>query len=249
MTALRTRDLRAVLDVAWSLGEAPDLPAFRRAALELCAGLVPGDVHGYNEVPPGGAAPLVMMNATPAAAAWQEALVRLRDEHPLVRRFLATGDGSATAISDLMTPRAFRGSEFYRDVLSFADGRDQIAVSMGGPGGVVIGLAVNRLRPGFSRRDHEVLDALRPFLVQAHRRVVERERRDLTPVALRDLGLTQREAEVLALVARGATNAGIAGTLGCSELTVAKHLTHVYGKLGVANRTGAVREARERLAL
>src|SRR5688572_25621414 len=102
MSALRTSDLRAVLDVAWSLGEAQDLPSFRRAALDLCPRLVPGDVHGYNEVPADGAPPLVLMDHTPTQDAWWDAIGRLRDEHPIVQNFLATGDGRTTAISDLM---------------------------------------------------------------------------------------------------------------------------------------------------
>jgi DNA-binding CsgD family transcriptional regulator len=52
-------------------------------------------------------------------------------------------------------------------------------------------------------------------------------------------GLTAREAEILAMVAGGKTNAGIAGELVISERTVQKHLEHIFKKLGVANRTGA----------
>ncbi|HEX8208499.1 MAG TPA: LuxR C-terminal-related transcriptional regulator [Solirubrobacteraceae bacterium] len=250
MSALRTSDLRAVLEVAWSLGEAEDLPAFREAALALCPRLVEGDVCAYNEVPADGSPALVMMDHYPAGLPWWDAVGRLRDEHPLVLHFLATGSGKTIAISDLMSRRAFEGSEFYREVLSYCDGRDQLAVSMGPPD-VAIGFAVNRRRRGFSARDHEVLDALRPFLVQARRRVTRREHTsgELTVPALRELGLTRREAEVLARVALGETNAAIATALGSSPLTVAKQLTRVYEKLGVPNRTAAVRAARERLGL
>lgn len=51
--------------------------------------------------------------------------------------------------------------------------------------------------------------------------------------------LTPREREVLALVARGRENDGIAHELGIATATVAKHLEHVYEKLGVSNRTAA----------
>ena len=179
-------------------------------------------------------------------------------------------------------------------------------------------VAVNRLRPGFSARDHAVFDALRPFLVQSHRRVLRREHtraalaaagaavvvlgrdrrveyvtpeaerllgdsapapgthlhdvpavddfagrvvavdgwdalvfeplvRDPAPEELETLGLTRREAEVLAHVARGHSNEAVARELTISELTVAKHLSHVYAKLGVANRTAAVRTVRDLL--
>jgi predicted ATPase/DNA-binding CsgD family transcriptional regulator len=52
-------------------------------------------------------------------------------------------------------------------------------------------------------------------------------------------GLSERELEVLRLVARGATNREIAEALFLSEKTVARHLTHIYTKTGVDNRTGA----------
>lgn len=52
--------------------------------------------------------------------------------------------------------------------------------------------------------------------------------------------LTEREAEVLALVARGATNAQIADQLVVAESTVKTHVKHILRKLGVANRAQAI---------
>ena len=60
------------------------------------------------------------------------------------------------------------------------------------------------------------------------------------------LSLTDRETEVLALVADGLTNRAVARRLGISEATVKTHLAHVYTKLGVLDRAAAVREAWER---
>lgn len=51
--------------------------------------------------------------------------------------------------------------------------------------------------------------------------------------------LTERELEVLALVAAGRSNADVARMLWVSEATVKLHLSHIYGKLGVTNRTAA----------
>ena len=53
-------------------------------------------------------------------------------------------------------------------------------------------------------------------------------------------GLSAREAEVLRLVADGKTNRQISEELVLSERTVAKHLDHVYTKLGVSSRAAAV---------
>ena len=51
--------------------------------------------------------------------------------------------------------------------------------------------------------------------------------------------LTSRQAEVLALVATGCTNAEIAARLGLSRQTVRDHLAGVYAALGVHNRMSA----------
>jgi DNA-binding CsgD family transcriptional regulator len=63
------------------------------------------------------------------------------------------------------------------------------------------------------------------------------------PRSLQGLGLTPREAEVLAWVARGKTNDEIGRILGSRPATVAKHLERIYEKLGVETRTAAAVEA------
>jgi DNA-binding NarL/FixJ family response regulator len=71
-----------------------------------------------------------------------------------------------------------------------------------------------------------------------------------------DCPLTDRELEILKLVAEGHTNGRIARELWVTEQTVKFHLSNTYRKLGVANRTEASRYAhlhnltapRERLA-
>ena len=52
--------------------------------------------------------------------------------------------------------------------------------------------------------------------------------------------LTEREIEVLQLVARGLSNRDIAGAIGRSDETVKLHLKNIFVKLGVADRTEAV---------
>jgi DNA-binding CsgD family transcriptional regulator len=53
------------------------------------------------------------------------------------------------------------------------------------------------------------------------------------------VGLTPREVEVLALVARGSSNKEIARRLSISAKTVGNHVEHIYRKIGVTSRAGA----------
>ena len=55
--------------------------------------------------------------------------------------------------------------------------------------------------------------------------------------------LTPREVQVLELLAEGLANKAIADRLGISDQTVKFHVAAILGKLGVANRTEAVRVA------
>ncbi len=57
--------------------------------------------------------------------------------------------------------------------------------------------------------------------------------------------LTERELEILALLAAGESNPNIAGSLHLSVGTVKWHTSNIYGKLGVRNRTEASVRARE----
>jgi DNA-binding NarL/FixJ family response regulator len=63
--------------------------------------------------------------------------------------------------------------------------------------------------------------------------------------AARDAGLTERELVIVRAVARGLSNEAIAKELWVAEQTVKFHLTNVYRKLDVSNRTEAARYAFE----
>ena len=58
-------------------------------------------------------------------------------------------------------------------------------------------------------------------------------------------GLTARELEVLTLLSEGMANGAVARRLGVSTRTVAHHVEHLLGKLGVGSRTAAARIAVE----
>lgn len=62
--------------------------------------------------------------------------------------------------------------------------------------------------------------------------------------AIRSLGLTPRECEILALLASGQSNKELARTLGVSPNTIKTHIARVYEKLEVERRIEAIEKAR-----
>lgn len=93
----------------------------------------------------------------------------------------------------------------------------------------------------------EIDDAIRRVLrgeKAIHPRVAELLCAEQAPAPL-SAPLTERESELLAVLAAGATNKQAARRLGISEGTVKAHLANLMRKLGAANRTEAVHRARE----
>jgi DNA-binding CsgD family transcriptional regulator len=70
--------------------------------------------------------------------------------------------------------------------------------------------------------------------------LLDEERLLADPERARRFGLTERETQVLSLVARGLTNRAIGEQLEISARTVHKHLENVYAKLGVGTRADAL---------
>jgi two-component system, NarL family, response regulator LiaR len=102
------------------------------------------------------------------------------------------------------------------------------------------GYLLKDVEPGeLVRAIHTVNDG-EPLL---HPAVTARVMRELSegdePAATADGGLTAREREVLALVARGLPNKLIARELGIAEKTVKTHVSSILAKLGVSDRTQA----------
>lgn len=83
----------------------------------------------------------------------------------------------------------------------------------------------------FSERDRTDLYLLRPHVEAAHRRNQHTQ-------AVADL--TPRQRQLLILVEQGLTNYQVARQLHIAEGTVRAHLNHIYSRLGVTSRTGAV---------
>lgn len=98
-------------------------------------------------------------------------------------------------------------------------------------------------RPMVVRRDGRRLIAR---LLSAEGRsmlILEEHSESINVEALRRVGLTRREIEVIAWVAQGKTNIEVAMVLGVSPRTVQKHLERIYQKMGVETRTAAALRA------
>ncbi|WP_421120016.1 HD domain-containing phosphohydrolase [Aquihabitans daechungensis] len=102
------------------------------------------------------------------------------------------------------------------------------------------------------RPHREALDAEAAAAVLADEVRAQRLDRDAVQAVLREIGhpgldgraahpagLSDREIEVLALIARGHTNAEVAGQLFISRRTAEHHAQHIYAKIGVSTRAGA----------
>jgi DNA-binding CsgD family transcriptional regulator len=156
---------------------------------------------------------------------------------PLIRHTRPGGDGRPIRRSDLQSMRSFRSSGMYADV-ACAVGVDQMLAMAVSAGGLHVCISLNRAGPDFTAADVDILTRLRPLLA---RRIA------LLPAILAAAGdpqLTDRQREVLLLVAEGLTDTAIAHRLDCSPRTVDKHLEHVYRKLGVSCRAAAIASAR-----
>jgi DNA-binding NarL/FixJ family response regulator len=78
--------------------------------------------------------------------------------------------------------------------------------------------------------------AVAPRILEHYRRAVAPAGREAARLEL----LTDRERDVLRLIARGATNSEIAATLYVAEATVKTHVGSIFGKLGVRDRPAAI---------
>jgi DNA-binding CsgD family transcriptional regulator len=283
---------------------------------------------------------------------WKQHMI----QHPILAYVERTGDGQAKKISDFLSLDQFQRLGLYNEFFRPLRIEDDMSMALSLSPGLVIGIALHRSRPTFSERDRQLLNLLRPHLVQAYRNaqavtrmtqelalveqgvteldrgvivltreahvrlitdrarqwvatyfeggvlptdrlpddlwrwvrhqewldnatdvpnprepltversgmrlmvrlvegtehkflLLEEQQTSLQPAALESLGLSRREAEVLAWVAQGRSNHAIGVLLGCSELTVKKHLEHIYDKLGVLNRTEAAARALQQRA-
>jgi DNA-binding CsgD family transcriptional regulator len=169
-------------------------------------------------------------------------------EHPLVVHRQAGGvsaDGTRgpAKISDVVSGQGFRRLGIYAEYFRHVPTDDQIAFTVPGAAeGEMIGITLSRSGREFSEEDSAVLSSLVAPVRNALRRSSTRHRCQAAVAAEPDglADLTKRERQVLELAAAGRTNLAIARAINVSPRTIAKHLEHIYRKLGVTGRAAAV---------
>jgi DNA-binding CsgD family transcriptional regulator len=163
-----------------------------------------------------------------------EALDAGCDSYPL-RDLDWAGSPEPLRISDVVSQRAFRRSPFYALIAKPSGVEHELKLWLPAPPGHARFLELARgPGPNFAERDRSLLALIRPHLARVRAGWELRARVEC---------LTERELEVLQLVAEGLTNREIARRLFISPATVRTHLEHVFEKLGVGSRTAAVRAA------
>jgi DNA-binding CsgD family transcriptional regulator len=249
---LSSSDLRRLLRVLQDFYALSDLGTYPRRVITALSILIPARFITYNEVhrdparnryvwwPPS----TQPHRRSPIYKAFE----RNVGEHPLIAHYARTNDHRPLAISDFLSQKEFHRLKLYQEFYKPLRVEHQLAVTLPGPRGVVIGIAISRSRGGFSERDRSVLAALRPHVIQAYAHALRGTRlKRPGPAASSSVaahaGLSPRQIETLAWVAKGKTNAEIAALLSVSPRTVQKHLELVYQRLGVESRTAAVMRA------
>ena len=236
--------LRRAVSLVDSRAELDDPDGFAAIVLPGLAGLLGCDVATYNEIGPAPGqtsyADYPVGALDPATRAVFAAHVH---EHPLVNHYRATGSGQPVMISDFLSPDRFHRLGIYAEFFRGIPVEHQVALSLPGPDQQVIGVAMSRARHDFCDEDRALLSVLRAPLMAARLRARRRRqaRQIYTAMGYTELAdLTEREIQILRLVADGRTNASIAHALEVSPRTVAKHLEHIYHKFGVSSRAAAV---------
>jgi DNA-binding CsgD family transcriptional regulator len=240
-TGLCEQDLRRVLDVI-DAGRAEATGAgLAEELMTSLAALVPSDLLSFSDVAiddrtvyvdeEWDGAQLLLEDqpcTDPEALFWQH-----YEDSPCSYPTRTGDDRSVTLLSDFVSEREWRQSPMYADLFR-ADGlvHELMCCMPIGSGSRTPRILFFRTTSDFTERDRLVMALLRPHLVEWDRT------RRAAPAPL-----TDRQTELMRLVAAGHSNAEIAATLYVSPHTVRKHLENIFSRLGVTSRTAAVARA------
>jgi DNA-binding CsgD family transcriptional regulator len=237
------------------IGAVDHLDGFGQGVLAELSAIVPFDLGVFNEVDP--ERRFARFDVHPPDAGRPDWTFDTYDTHlpgnPMFRHVSATGDASATRLSDFVTREELHQSRLYVEVLAPLGVDYQVALSLTAKGPAIAAIALLRSRVDFTDDEVALLDLLRPHLVRVHHRLHGAAARGRTPhfdttagdEAMRGLGLTERETTVLRLLVAGLSMEELTAQMRITEGTLRKHLEHLYRKLDVTTRAGATARAIE----
>jgi len=170
MGCIGSSDLHAVLNAVQVLHARADLQSFPSRVLDAVRGLVPNDMAVYTAIDPRYELPLLaadpdenaLFQAAPAFAEFES-------QHPSISYVRETGCHDPVAISDFLSVRDWHGRDLYREFFGVLGLEDQLAITVPVEAPMVVGVALNRARRGFTQRDRDVLGLLGVHLTVAYR--------------------------------------------------------------------------------
>jgi DNA-binding CsgD family transcriptional regulator len=238
VSAVREADAASLLDIVEAGAVAEGFEPFPSSVLHALARFIPSDAYAvYEEVDVAARFRVVeevMAVGHPTSASAEAAIHSLGWQDPLHSRLHAR-EQRVLRLSDFLSRRQRRALEYDAAVWRPHGIEDSMRVFLPAPAGRARSIYLERSGRNYTDRERRLLTLLRPHLVRMRARAGVRRRLGA------DRGLTPREAEVLAWIARGKTNREIARLLYISPHTVRKHIENVFEKLDVRTRTAAAR--------
>ena len=220
-------DLRRIVQFLDTARSSEPADPFPPSTLSALTGLIAADQADYFEVRPDRSILAFAVGFEEQHSAWlEDAAARLAHQNPLSPFRWAPADGPLR-MSEIISERELRRLDYYNDFLRPAHIRDRLRVWLWRSAETAACVTLVRSDARFSDRDQAVMAVLQPQLAALRER----------PIGPDEAELTIREAQVVALVASGRSNAEIGRLLFMSPATVAKHLEHAYRKLRVTGRS------------
>jgi DNA-binding CsgD family transcriptional regulator len=223
-----------------------ELDELSHGLLRALRAVVPSEFCAIHELP-ADLPHTISLTDPPLPAEMHSAFARYAPQNPIAAYFLRTRDGRATRFSDLIARRELHKLDLYREVYMPLAVEYQIAFTLPSGAERILGVALSRSKRNFTNAERSLLNIARPYLIQtyrnalAHTDLLRASRASIGLSALLPLGLTERQAQVLRLIAMGYSSEHAARALGISPRTAQKHLEHCYRTLGVNNRSEAAR--------
>jgi DNA-binding CsgD family transcriptional regulator len=192
--------------------------------------------------------PVVTLSGEPdtVSASEIDTWMRLYADDPYVVHLMTTGDTRPYRTSDFMTFNRFRQTPVYREVFADFGMRHLLVMTPRITEQDLVLIGLTRRLHDFSDRETRAFHPLRDLIATAleYQKQVSTIKARIgspaTPTHRNRLTLTERENQVLALIAAGHTNDQAARKLGISPRTIRKHLEGVFAKADVPSRAAAV---------